>query len=212
MKVLLINGSPKADGNTARSLEEMRKIFEEENIETEIIQVGSKQIRGCCACQSCYKTAQCSIDDLVTSLKKRVKEEKDGTFTINYTLLNTKSLQFEAQEKTGITKDNLEKELYDIATEIHNANSLRYKATFDALKADLKEFFTSEDMDITNFKVIDSRNTDMVNQFLALFSKYKNSNAKIVFEEIGDKFGMIIIETPTGIDVINYLSFSPKTS
>lgn len=153
-----------------------------------------------------------SIDDLVNSLKKRVKEEKGGTFTINYTLLNTKSLQFEAKEKTGITKENLEKELNDIATEIHNANSLRYKATFDALKADLKEFFTSEDMDITNFKVIDSHNTDMVNQFLALFSKYKNSNAKIVFEEIGDKFGMIIIETPTGIDVINYLSFSPKTS
>ena len=56
MKVLLLNGSPNVNGNTARALEEMRKIFEEENIETEVLQIGSQEIRGCCACQSCYKT------------------------------------------------------------------------------------------------------------------------------------------------------------
>ena len=50
MKVLLINGSPKANGNTATALNEMVKIFAEENIETEIIHVGNQDIRGCIAC------------------------------------------------------------------------------------------------------------------------------------------------------------------
>jgi len=77
MKVLLINGSPHANGNTARSLEEMLKVFEEENIETEVIHVGNKEIRGCCACQSCYKTKQCVFDDLVNEVAAKFKES-DG--------------------------------------------------------------------------------------------------------------------------------------
>ena len=77
MKVLLINGSPNVNGNTARALEEMRTIFEEEQIETEVIQVGNQQIRGCCACQSCYKTKQCVFDDLVNEVAKKF-EECDG--------------------------------------------------------------------------------------------------------------------------------------
>lgn len=77
MKVLLINGSPNVNGNTARALEEMRKIFEAENIETEVIQVGNQQIRGCCACQSCYKTKKCVFDDLVNEIAVKF-EECDG--------------------------------------------------------------------------------------------------------------------------------------
>lgn len=77
MKVLLVNGSPNVNGNTARALEEMKKIFAEENIETEMIQVGSQQIRGCVACQSCYKTKQCVFDDLVNEVAKKF-EECDG--------------------------------------------------------------------------------------------------------------------------------------
>ena len=46
MKVLLLNGSPNVNGNTARALEEMRAIFEAEQIETEVIQIGNQQIRG----------------------------------------------------------------------------------------------------------------------------------------------------------------------
>lgn len=52
MKVLLINGSPKANGNTATALNEMVKVFEKEGIETEIVQVGNLPIRGCVACGS----------------------------------------------------------------------------------------------------------------------------------------------------------------
>ena len=77
MKVLLINGSPKDNGNTARSLEEMIKVFHEEGVETEIIHVGNKDIRGCCACQTCYKTAHCTFDDMVNEVAKKF-EECDG--------------------------------------------------------------------------------------------------------------------------------------
>ena len=50
MKVLLLNGSPRKNGNTAFALEEMVKVFHEEGVETEIVSVGNKDIRGCIAC------------------------------------------------------------------------------------------------------------------------------------------------------------------
>ena len=65
MKVLLLNGSPHVNGNTAIALKEMEKAFAKEGIETEIIQVGSKNIRGCIACRSCKKNGKCVFDDLV---------------------------------------------------------------------------------------------------------------------------------------------------
>ena len=55
MKVLLINGSPKASGNTALALAEMIKVFEKNGIETELVQVGGKAIRGCSACNYCFE-------------------------------------------------------------------------------------------------------------------------------------------------------------
>ena len=65
MNVLLLNGSPRNGGNTAIALSEMEKIFREEGIETEVIQVGNKAIRGCVACLACKKNGKCVFDDLV---------------------------------------------------------------------------------------------------------------------------------------------------
>jgi multimeric flavodoxin WrbA len=65
MKVLMLNGSPRVNGNTAIALQEMEKIFQQEGIETEIIHVGNQPIRGCIACGSCMKTGQCVFSDLV---------------------------------------------------------------------------------------------------------------------------------------------------
>ena len=77
MKILMINGSPRANGNTAVALAEMEKIFAEEGIETETVQVGQLDIRGCRACFACYKSGKCSIDDIVNEIA--VKFEKcDG--------------------------------------------------------------------------------------------------------------------------------------
>ena len=65
MKVLMINGSPHAKGNTAVALEEMKKVFDAEGIEAEILHIGNKDIRGCIACRSCHNTGKCVFDDFV---------------------------------------------------------------------------------------------------------------------------------------------------
>ncbi len=77
MKVLMLNGSPRVNGNTARALSELEKTFELEGVETETVQIGNKDIRGCVSCFSCYKTGKCAIDDIVNELAKKF-EECDG--------------------------------------------------------------------------------------------------------------------------------------
>lgn len=77
MKVLLINGSPKAKGNTAFALEQMAEVFADQGIETEIIHVGNLAIRGCIACGSCYKTGKCVFDDAVNEIAPKF-EAADG--------------------------------------------------------------------------------------------------------------------------------------
>lgn len=65
MKVLMLNGSPRTGGNTSIALQEMEKVFSAEGVDTEIIQIGKQDIRGCIACNSCAKTGKCVFDDLV---------------------------------------------------------------------------------------------------------------------------------------------------
>ena len=65
MKVLLLNGSPRANGNTAAALHEMEKIFNQEGVITETVHVGHKDIRSCIACGKCYETGKCVFNDLV---------------------------------------------------------------------------------------------------------------------------------------------------
>ncbi len=77
MKVLIINGSPRKNGNTALALSEMEKIFHEEGIETETIHIGNKDIRGCMACGSCSKTGKCVFNDIVNEISEKF-EQSDG--------------------------------------------------------------------------------------------------------------------------------------
>ncbi len=65
MKVLMLNGSPRANGNTAMALQEMEKVFQKEGVETEIVHVGNQAIRSCVACGSCRKNGKCVFGDLV---------------------------------------------------------------------------------------------------------------------------------------------------
>ena len=74
MKVLMLNGSPHSEGNTAMALQEMATIFAEENVDVEIVQVGNKDIRGCIGCGTCYKTGKCVFDDLVNDLAVKFQE------------------------------------------------------------------------------------------------------------------------------------------
>ena len=74
MKVLIINGSPRKGGNTTIAVNEMVKVFAIEGIDTEVVQIGGKDIRGCIACGSCYKTGKCAFDDEVNELAAKFEE------------------------------------------------------------------------------------------------------------------------------------------
>ena len=73
MNVLMLNGSPKANGNTAAALAEMEKIFAQEGIGTEIVQVGHLPVRGCIACGSCFQSGKCVFDDGVNELAEKFR-------------------------------------------------------------------------------------------------------------------------------------------
>ena len=77
MKVLMINGSPNGKGNTYVALHEMEKVFAEEGIETEILHIGNKDLRGCISCGQCAKNGKCVFDDAVNEAAKKF-EECDG--------------------------------------------------------------------------------------------------------------------------------------
>ena len=68
MKVLMLNGSPHAQGNTARALREMEKIFTECGIEVETVHVGNQAVRGCVACGYCFQNGKCVVDDAVNEI------------------------------------------------------------------------------------------------------------------------------------------------
>ena len=68
MKVLMLNGSPRKDGNTAIALKEMEKIFQAEGIDVETVQVGNQAVRGCISCYSCKKNGKCIFDDQVNQV------------------------------------------------------------------------------------------------------------------------------------------------
>lgn len=77
MKVLMLNGSPRVKGNTAIALGEMKKVFEEEHVDVELVQVGNQAVRGCIACGYCFKNGKCAFDDVVNNLAPKF-EECDG--------------------------------------------------------------------------------------------------------------------------------------
>ena len=74
MKVLLLNGSPHLHGCTARALEEVSQTLIKEGLETEIIQVGNKDVRGCIGCGTCLKNGKCVFDDIVNEIAPKFEE------------------------------------------------------------------------------------------------------------------------------------------
>ena len=77
MKLMMVNASPRNEGNTSRILEEMKKIFEEEGVEVVSFDIGKNGIRSCIACNSCHKSGKCVFDDAVNKAAP-VFEEADG--------------------------------------------------------------------------------------------------------------------------------------
>ncbi len=77
MKVLIINGSPHANGNTAIAIKELVKTFEAQGVEAEVCHIGNKDIRGCIACGKCSELGKCVFNDAVNEIAPKF-EEADG--------------------------------------------------------------------------------------------------------------------------------------
>ena len=73
-KVIILNGSPKAHGNTATALHEVERTLQQQGIATEWIHVGHLQVRGCIACNKCWDKGVCAFDDIVNDISKKMRE------------------------------------------------------------------------------------------------------------------------------------------
>ena len=77
MKVLIVNASPRRNGNTTIALGEMVNVFEKEGVEVEVLNIGNQDIRGCIACNSCGTKGKCVFDDVVNQAAPKF-EAADG--------------------------------------------------------------------------------------------------------------------------------------
>lgn len=77
LNVLIFNGSPRKNGNTRAAIDEMVKIFDAEGVDTEIVNVGEMNIKGCIGCYKCQEIGKCIFDDEVNELAKKL-ETADG--------------------------------------------------------------------------------------------------------------------------------------
>lgn len=72
MKVVILNGSPKAKGNTAIALHEVERTLNQQGIETEWIHIGHLPIHGCIACNKCWETGKCAFNDIVNQISEKM--------------------------------------------------------------------------------------------------------------------------------------------
>ncbi|MFO7923080.1 MAG: flavodoxin family protein [Bacteroidales bacterium] len=80
MKVLLVNGSPHKEGCTWTALCEVAGALKNQDIESEIFQVGTDPVSGCLGCGTCSKTGRCVIDDNVNRFLDRAEEAEGFIF------------------------------------------------------------------------------------------------------------------------------------
>lgn len=151
MKVLLINGSPHADGSTNRALVEVASELNKEGIETEILHIGNKQIRGCIGCGTCFKTGACVFNDIVVETYEKFKEA-DGLVIgspVYYASANGTLISFLDRLFYSSRFDKSMKVGASVVSCRRGGNS----ATFDQLN----KYFT-----ISNMPVVSSRYWNMI--------------------------------------------------
>ena len=144
MKVLLINGSPRPRGCTYTALNEVAKTLEQEGIETEIIQVGQKDIRGCIGCRQCKTNGQYVFDDEVNIVAKKF-DESDGIVIgspVYYASANGTLISFLDRLFYSTLADKTMK----VGAAVVSARRAGTTATFD----ELNKYFTISQMPIVS--------------------------------------------------------------
>lgn len=145
MKVILLNGSPRGNGCTNRALEEVSKTLEENGIDTEIIHIGGKGIRGCTACGQCGKTHKCVFDDAVNEVLPKF-EAADGMIVgspVYYASPNGEILSF--LDRLFYAASGFDKTM-KVGAAVVSCRRGGSTATFDALN----KYFTISEMPIAS--------------------------------------------------------------
>ena len=144
MKVLMLNGSPRPNGNTAAALHEMEKVFAQEGVETEILHIGNRDIRSCTACLKCRETGKCVFDDLVNETAPKF-QASDGLVAgspVYYASANATLVAFLTRlfYSTGFDKT------MKVGASVVAARRGGLSATFD----ELNKFFTISGMPVAS--------------------------------------------------------------
>ncbi len=149
-KVLMLNGSPHTNGCVATGLEEIAAVLNEEQIETEIIEVGSAEVRGCAGCQGCFRNEGCVFGDLVNETAAKFAEA-DGLIIaspVYYSGPNGTLLAFldrlfystQAAKKGGFSKQ------MKVGAAVVNCRRAGNTASFDVLN----KYFTISGMPVAS--------------------------------------------------------------
>ena len=154
MKVLLINGSPHEDGCTNRALKEIANVLNQEGIDTTIVHIGNRNIRGCIDCRGCKKIGKCVFDDEVNKVAK-IFEEADGLVIgspVYYASANGTLISFLDRLFHSTSFDKTMK----VGASVVSARRAGNTATFD----ELNKYFT-----ISSMPIVSSQYWNMVHGF-----------------------------------------------
>jgi len=180
MKVLLINGSPNAKGCTYTALTEVEKTLNEENIETEIIQVGHKDIRGCIGCRKCKTTGKCVFNDMVNEIAPKFAE-CDGIIVgspVYYASANGTLISFLDRLFYSSSFDKTMK----VGAAVVSARRAGTTATFD----ELNKYFT-----ISNMPIVSSQYWNMVHGYTPE-DVYKDKEGCQIMRVLGKNMAFLI--------------------
>lgn len=163
MKVILINGSPNARGCTYTVLSEVAQTLEDEGIETEIIHVGHKDIRGCIGCRKCKTLGKCIFNDIVNEVAPKFKE-CDGIVIgspVYFASANGTLISFVDRLFYSMTEDKTMK----VGAAVVSARRAGNTATFD----EINKYFTISQMPVVSsqyWNMVHGNNAEEVKQDL----------------------------------------------
>lgn len=163
MKVILINGSPNARGCTYTALSEVAQTLEDEGIETEIIHVGHKDIRGCIGCRKCKTLGKCIFNDIVNEVAPKFKE-CDGIVIgspVYFASANGTLISFVDRLFYSMTEDKTMK----VGAAVVSARRAGNTATFD----EINKYFTISQMPVVSsqyWNMVHGNNAEEVKQDL----------------------------------------------
>ena len=142
MNVLMLNGSPRTNGNIALAFQEMEQVFRENGIGVENIQLGKQVIRGCIACESCRKTHKCVFDDIVNKLAEKF-EAADGLVICSPVYFGSANGTLMSALQRLFYSTSFDKSL-KVGASVVSARRSGCTATFD----ELNKFFTLANMPV----------------------------------------------------------------